>query len=155
MDRSQVERLGAQFMQMALDNLMQDGYVAFATLLISGNSCNPVMLEQVNAEQKARLGEFLRVLARSGAVDGIVIISEAWTLVPGTACDLPLTSPVSEHPDRKEGVFVQLSSKEGDLLVTTTFDRDKNRHPIRPVEVSQHWQPTTADRVGNFSGLFM
>ena len=154
MNRSQSERLGAQFMQMALDNLMRDGYAAFATLLISGESCTPVMLEQVNAEQKEPLGEFLRVLARSEAVDGIVIIREAWTLQPGTA-HLPLTRPVSEHPDRKEGVFVQVSSNEGDLLFTTTFDRYKNGDPIRPIEVSQQWQPPTAQRVGNFSNLYM
>ena len=34
MDRLQSERIGAQFMELALDNLMRDGYAAFATLLI-------------------------------------------------------------------------------------------------------------------------
>ena len=40
----------------------------------------------------------------------------------------------SEHPERKEGVFVQLSSKEGDLLLTSCFDRDKDGKPVRPSE---------------------
>ena len=61
-----------------------------------------------------------------------MIISEAWTLEPTFDVSLQLTAPVSEHPARKEGVFVQLSSKEGDLLFTTCFDRDKDGKPVRP-----------------------
>ena len=91
---------------------MRDGYAAFATLLVSGESCTPVMLQEVNAEQKARLGELLRALTTTGQIDAIVIIhvSESWTLQPGTDLSLPLTTPVSEHPEQKEGVFVQVSS---------------------------------------------
>ena len=152
MNRVQSELIGAQFMQMALDNLVRDGYAAFATLLLSGESVTPIMLQEVNAEQKARLGELLRALTTTGQIDAIVIIREAWTLQPGT---LPLTTPVSEHPNRKEGVFVQVSSKQGDLLFTATFARDKKGSPIRPDEVSQHWQPPNAAVVGNFSSLYM
>ena len=83
-----------------------------------------------------------------------MIISEAWTLNPSFDATLPLTAPVSEHPERKEGVFVQLSSKEGDLLLTTCFDRDKDGKPVRPSEVNANWQPTAAAPIGNFAGLF-
>ena len=61
---------------------------------------------------------------------------------------------VPEHPARKEGVFVQLSCKEGDLLVMSHFDRDKDGKPVRPSEVRANWQPTAAAPVGNFAGLF-
>jgi len=40
-------------------------------------SMAPVMLERVDAEQKERFGQFLRVVASTGQVDVIVIISEA------------------------------------------------------------------------------
>ena len=104
----------------------------------------PVMLERVDAEQKERVGQFLRVIASTGQVDVIVIISEAWTLNPSFDATLPLTAPVSEHPERTEGVFVQLSSKEGDLLLTSGFDRDKDGEPVCPSEVNANWQPTAA-----------
>ena len=40
---------------------------------------------------------------------------------------LPLRVPVSEHPNRVEGVFVQMASRHGDLMLTTHFKRDKRR----------------------------
>lgn len=114
----------------------------------------PVMLECVNAEQKERFGIFLRGIASTGQFDAIVIISEAWTLDPSAKVTLPLTVRVSEHPARKEGVFVQVACKEGDLLLTSLFDRDKNNNPVRPIQVLASWQSTAAASLGNFAGLF-
>ena len=82
MEREQIEQVAEGMMQMALDNLERDGYVAFAALLVSRQNISPVLLECVDAEQKARLGEFLRVLASTGEYDAIAIVSEAWTLEP-------------------------------------------------------------------------
>ena len=50
-------------MEMVLDNLEIDGYVAFASLLVSGASMtpvrgSPVMLERVDAEQEERSRRF-------------------------------------------------------------------------------------------------
>eukprot|EP00966_Prymnesium_polylepis_P116367 2689685-Prymnesium_polylepis.1 len=154
MRRDEIERMGAGMMEMALDNLQRDGYVAFATMLVSGASITPVMLDRVDAEQKQLFGKFLRGIASTGQFDAIAIISEAWTLDPTVEVTLPLTAPVSEHPARKEGVFVQMSSKEGNLLLTSHFDRDMDGKPVRQSEVRVDWQPTAAVPVGNFAGLF-
>ena len=70
-----------------------------------------VVLECVDAEQKERLGAFLRALASTGEYDAIAIVSEAWTLDPSKEVSLPLRVPVSEHPNRVEGVFVQMASR--------------------------------------------
>eukprot|EP00966_Prymnesium_polylepis_P044236 1025243-Prymnesium_polylepis.1 len=63
MDREEIEPAAEGMMQMALDNLERDGYVAFAAFLVSKQTITPLLLERVDAEQKERLGEFLRVLA--------------------------------------------------------------------------------------------
>ena len=60
MQREQIEQAAEGMMQMALDNLERDGYVAFGALLVSKNGIMPLILERVDAEQKERLGEFLR-----------------------------------------------------------------------------------------------
>lgn len=156
MDRRQLERAADDIMEMTLSNLTRDGFVAFAALLVSKHSITPCMLERVGAEQKERLGVFLRALASTGQYDAIAIVSEAWTLDPllNTSESDPLNVPVSEHPNRKEGVFVQLSSSHGDLLVTAHFDRDNNGHPIHPRHVCMAWQPLEGFVTCNFARLF-
>ena len=151
MQREQIEQAAEDMMQMALDNLERDGYVAFAAFLLSKQGITPILLERVDAKQKERLGEFLRALASTGAYDAIAIVSEAWTLDPSKE-SLPLRVPVSEHPNRVEGVFVQMASRHGDLMLTTHFKRDKANKPIRPRSVSSAWQPGLAST--NFGGLF-
>ena len=64
MQREQIEQAAEGMMQMALDNLERDGYVAFGALLVSKNGIMPLILERVDAEQKERLGEFLRAWPR-------------------------------------------------------------------------------------------
>ena len=136
---------------MALDNLDRDGYVAFACLLLSKQGeLAPILLETVNAQSKARLGDMLGVLApRCGA---IVIISEAWTLDDAEATR-SMNGPVAQSAKRKEGVFVQAASPLGDLLLTTTFERDMHSRPIRPTEVKAAWQPEKTANT-NFQNLF-
>ena len=111
-----------------------------------------VVLECVDAEQKERLGAFLRALASTGEYDAIAIVSEAWTLDPSKEISFPLRVPVSEHPNRVEGVFVQMVSRHGDLMLTTHFKRDDANKPIRPRSVSSAWQPGSPS--SNFGGLF-
>ena len=137
---------------MALDNLERDGYVAFGALLLSKDTIMPVVLERVDAEQKERLGAFLRALASTGNYDAIAIVSEAWTLDASKEVTLPLQVPVSQHPNRVEGVFVQMASRHGDLMLTTHFKRDKASKPIRPRSTSSAWQPGSPS--SNFGGLF-
>ena len=81
----------------------------------------------------------------------IIIISEAWTLDDPEAVRT-LATRVADHPARKEGVFVQVASPLGDLLLTTSFSRDKKLKPIRPIQVNATWQSDST--VGNFQGLF-
>lgn len=152
MNRELIERAADGMMQMALDNLERDGYVAFGALLLSKDTIMPVVLERVDAEQKERLGAFLRALASTGNYDAIAIVSEAWTLDASKEVTLPLQVPVSQHPNRVEGVFVQMASRHGDLMLTTHFKRDKASKPIRPRSVSKAWQPGSP--YSNFGGLF-
>ena len=147
LSRKKIEQMAEGMMQMALDNLERDGYVEFAAILVSQQIISPVLFD---AEQKARLGGFLRAQASTGKYDAIVIVSEAWTLEPSKEESLPLR--VSEHPNRMEGVFVQMSSRHGDLMLTTHFKRDKAEKPIRPRHVSSAWQPGSP--CSNFGGLF-
>ena len=145
-------RLGEGMMTMALDNLERDGYVPFACLLLSKErgEMTPIFLETVNAQSKARLSDMLRMLAPH--CGGIVIISEAWTLNDAEAIR-SLNGPVSQSSKRKEGVFVQVGSASGDLLLTAMFERDAHSRPIRPTEVKAAWQPENII-IGHFQNLF-
>ena len=152
MNRTMCERVGEQMMAMALDNLERDGYVAFATLVISkqGESV-PLVLETVNDESKDILTNMLRALAPHCLA--IIVISEAWTLEgDDNIRALGANGRVVESPARKEGVFVQVASREGDLLLTTVFKRDLNERPVRPTNVSMAWQSGSIST--RFQGLF-
>ena len=84
MNRAMCEQIGEQMMTMALDNLERDGYVAFATLLISREGeMTPVLLETVNDESKDNLAIMLRTLAPH--LSAVVVISEAWRRGGGAA----------------------------------------------------------------------
>ena len=80
MDRRQLESLARQLMTQARGNLTQDGYVAFAVLLVTkDNDLVPVMTSTANGEAKEALATFLRMLAPH--LSAIFLISEAWTLI--------------------------------------------------------------------------
>lgn len=108
------------------------------------------MLERVDAESKLNLGHMLRAL--SPHCKAIVVLSEAWTLVDAAEYDRSM--PVSEHASRKEGVFVTVASKHGDLLLSTVFERDKDQKPMRPSCITRVWQPLEGIVPTNFQGLF-
>lgn len=149
--RQEVERVGEMMMQTALDRLVQDGYVAFGCFLLSHEGgLTPLMLDQVNAESKHKLGEMLRVLAPH--CKAIVILSEAWTLADASEYDR--SKLVSDHANRKEGVFVTVASKRGDMLLSTVFERDEQQKPVRPSHITRTWQPLEALVPTNFQGLF-
>ena len=140
-----VELVADNMMVMALDNLVRDGYVAFACLIISrGGTMTPIMLEVVDADSKRKLGDMLRVLAAHCAA--IVIISEAWTY--------DSSKHVAEHANKNESVFVTVASKEGDLTISTTFERDGSGKPVRPSRLTRTWQPKEGVVMTNFQGLF-
>ena len=151
MTRTTIEAIGSRMMSMALDNLERDGYVAFAALVIAHNGeVAPIMLEHVDAEQKEKLAALLRQLAPHS--QAIVIISEAWTLTKDLV--LPLEKPVSEHNERQEGVFVQVASREGDLLLTTLFSRDESNRPVRPTDITMAWNTEVFNARGTFQNIF-
>jgi len=107
MDRTTLLATAEKCMDLAKDNLLPHGCVAFATLVIlRGNtSIVPIMLEDSSPEPTERLSELLRTMAPHTAAT--FVISGAWTAEAPTT---EVTLPVSQHPDRKEGVFVVASS---------------------------------------------
>ena len=114
------------------------------------------MLESTRI-QNENLGYMLRALAPHCAA--IVIISEAWIL--GDASEYDTTKPVSEHANRKEGVFVrchgglQSGMQSGrSLVLSTTFEPDGYGKPVRPSRLTRTWQPIEGVVQTNFQGLF-
>ena len=139
-------------MSSALDKLVQDGYVAFACFLLSNEAALiPVVLERVDPEAKLKLGHMLRML--SPYCKAIVIMSEAWTLA--NAHEYDHTKRVYQHANRKEGVFVTVASKNGDLTLSSVFERDKESKPVRPSHITHSWQPLEGLVPTNFQGLFV
>ncbi len=136
----------------ALRNLVNDGRVAFATMIIKDNAITPILLDSTDSANKEAFGNFLRTL--SPHVDAIIIISEAWTLMPDDVDAMALTMPVSQHPKRVEGVFVTAQSRCGELLLTKTFKRDAEEKPILDGEINEIWNGAPIRTTGNFSNLF-
>ena len=61
----------------------------------------------------------------------------------------------SEHPDRKEGVFVVASSPYGEVLLTLIFDRDKENKPLPRASMTTRWSDESAsDSCSNFQGIY-
>ena len=153
MDRTTLAPIASHMMDAALRNLVNDGHVAFATMLIGkDNTITPIALQSTNSSNKEAFGDFLRAL--SPHVDAIIIISEAWTLMPDDVDAMALTMPVSQHPKRVEGVFVTAQSRCGELLLTKTFKRDAEGKPILDGEINEIWTGAPIRLTGNFSNLF-
>ena len=61
----------------------------------------------------------------------------------------------SEHPDRKEGVFVVASSPYGEVLLTLIFDRDKENKPVPRSSMTTRWSDDSASHsYSNFQGIY-
>ena len=61
----------------------------------------------------------------------------------------------SEHPDRKEGVFVVASSPYGEVLLTLIFDRDKENKPLPRASMTTRWSDESASAsYSNFQGIY-
>ena len=153
MDTTVVENLGQRMMTMALDNLERDGYVAFACFLVSKDQKElvPIMPETVDEDSKTAFAKMLRLISPHTAA--IILIYEMWTLQGEEALQiLRDDTRVADSPARKEGVFVQVASPHGDLVLTTSFSRDASDKPIRPTEVKAAWQSGSCP--GKFNGLF-
>ena len=150
MDRAALAPIASHMMKAALANLVNDGYVAFAIMIIGKDSTiTPMAIE---SSSKEATGCFLRAL--SPHVDAIILISEAWTLMKDDIDELAFTVPVSQHPKRVEGVFVNAQSPNGELLLTTTFKRDADGKPVVDGEINQNWTDAPLRSVGNFCNLF-
>ena len=61
---------------------------------------------------------------------------------------------MSEHNEREEGVFVQVASREGDLLLTTLFSRDESNRPVRPTDITMAWNTEVFNARGTFQNIF-
>ena len=153
MDRTTLAPIASHMMDAALRNLVNDGHVAFATMIIKDNAITPILLDSTDSANKEAFGNFLRAL--SPHVDAIIIISEAWTLMPDDVDAMALTMPVSQHPKLVEGVFVTAQSRCGELLLTKTFKRDADKKPILDGEVEQTWTDAPIHSTGNFCNLFV
>ena len=152
MDRATLSPIASHMMDAALRNLVNDGHVAFATMIIKDNCITPILLQSTDSSNKEAFGNFLRTL--SPHVDAIIIISEAWTLMPEDVDAMAFTIPVSQHPKRVEGVFVTAQSRDGELLLTKTFKRDAEDKPILDGEINEIWTGAPIRTTGNFSNLF-
>lgn len=152
MDRTTLSPIARHMMDAALRNLVNDGHVAFATMVIKDGAITPILLDSTDSANKEAFGNFLRTL--SPHVDAIIILSEAWTLMPDDVDAMALTMPVSEHPKRVEGVFVTAQSRCGELLLTKTFKRDTEDKPILDGEINEIWNGAPIRTTGNFSNLF-
>ena len=157
MDRAKIEQVAERLMRDALDMLETDGSVIHKWILISGERMDPLMpVWSGTEEDKERFGDFLRGMAATGKYDAIAMIAESWQLAVQEGGADALTGSISQHPDRKEIVMVQMSSRHGERALIARFDRAANGKPIRPSSSSirRAWQPHGDGRLqGFFAGV--
>ena len=156
-DQARIEKMGEKLMKVALTNLTRDGHVAFMTFCMKPDGSYVPHLPMMSGtpQQKEQFGDFLRAEAASGKYDAIAVIAESWT-VDAKNVSQPVTGSISQHPDRKECVMVQMSSRHGELQLMAVYDRAANGRPIRPSSssISKEWQPHGRGRLqGFFAGV--
>ena len=65
MDRTTLAPIASHMMDAALRNLVNDGHVAFATMIIKDNAITPILLDSTDSANKEAFGNFLRTLSLS------------------------------------------------------------------------------------------
>ena len=92
------------------------------------------------------------VLARKLDLGGRVVGLKA----DGALCHIEsrLTNRRSRTLDAARVLFVQVASREGDLLLTTLFSRDESNAPVRPTDITMAWNSEVFNARGTFQNIF-
>lgn len=131
-DENALREVANRYFENACRCLKHDGYVQYANLVRTQDGEAPVILldDDGNIITDKDVIEFVM---RSMAPRCIWVaqIVEAWTLINPTTYNPAMA--VSQHPERAEGIFVTVQSRQGTYMITSMFERDEQENPLTPM----------------------
>jgi hypothetical protein len=136
-----LDRLFEQFVQIAKENLLKSGSLAPFVFLLSGPREKPQIAEIVDLFYKTEadkdlLAKRIEMLIQRTGAWGYLIVNESWVLDGDDFPDgeLPRDILPSQHPLRREAVWVALFTYEYHRGVAALFER-QGKHIVFTKEI--------------------
>ena len=131
-DEHTLREVANRYFENACRCLKDDGYVQFVNFVRIQDGEVPVILSDDDGNIVTDK-DAIELVMRSMAPRCIWIaqIAEAWTLMNAETYNP--TMAVSQHPDRAEGIFVNVQSRQGTYMITSVFKRDEQGNPLKPI----------------------
>ena len=151
MSKLELRSYANRIMEIARSCLATDGHVQFIGFVLDhGGQFYPVEFSGLPASDadKDVVANALKSLAQRHKAVGMV--NEMWLAAPTLDENMALVQ-TSQHPDRKEGIWVMMQSKKGTWTLQCTFERDAQGKPTAPSEVGAAWFKRGD---GTFTGRF-
>ncbi len=120
-----------RFYEIACRCLTNDGHVQFVNMVRMEDAEIPVIFSDSDGmtfTDKDVIERAIRSMAPQ--CTWIAQVAEAWTLNDFSTYNPTLA--VSEHPERAEGIFVNVQSRKGTYMIMSVFERDDQGNPLRP-----------------------
>jgi hypothetical protein len=118
----------------------------------------PIDIPEINSPARDTVWTFLHLVATAVEATAFLMGGECWCLPPGeeTTESGEATGPISERPDRVEGVFVQVYYRDarsnGKVMSTgTTHEIDRSDDRVRLGALLYDREPTPCRFDGNLS----
>lgn len=130
-DQNALSLVAKEYYETACKCLKRDGCVDFVNMICMNDTIMPVIMFDEHKNRifdKDVIEQGIRSLAPQ--CTWIAQIVEAWTLT--NASTYNPTLPVSQHPDRIEGIFVTVQSQQGTYMIMSVFERDQQGNPLTP-----------------------
>jgi len=125
MKKEILKELMEQNLEFAKHLLLKDGKLFPVAFMICKNEMGVIPLSFRDANEKDMQVAILRKLAKEKSADAVFMITESWYL--GTNNVEDLGGSLSEHPMRKECVFVMGECENGRITMVQTFERENDK----------------------------
>lgn len=106
-------------LESAKSLLLTDGYLVPVAFVYCGNIAYIIQLSFKDQEDKEKQIALLRAVVEEKNADAVFTITESWYVM----ADKDLNIAPSEHPMRKECIFLIGECEEGDITLIQIFER--------------------------------
>jgi len=125
MKKEVLKELMEHNLEFARHLLLKDGKLLPVAFMICKNEMGVIPLSFRDVNEKNMQVAILRKLAKEKGADAVFMITESWYL--GTNKVEDLGGSISNHPMRKECIFVTGECENGRITVIQTFERENDK----------------------------
>lgn len=125
MKKEMLKELMEHNLELARHLLLKDGKLLPVAFVICKNEMGIVPLSFRDANEKNMQAAIIRKLAKEKDADAVFMITESWYL--GTNKVEDLGGSLSEHPMRKECVFLIGECENGRVTMVQIFERENDK----------------------------